>query len=115
MGGQRHAPVVLLPPAPGEELWYQLYKRRVGPRAGLDGSSEEKVSCPHRGLNPEASSLHRITMPTILARPPDIPAKGSQIRYRDLEHRAAHCFIGKRIGCVLFVVFPVLRLLLDFA
>ena len=33
----------------------------VCPRAGLDGCSEEKVSCPHQGLNPEPSSLHRIT------------------------------------------------------
>jgi hypothetical protein len=41
----------------------------VGPRAGLDGCSEEKVSCPHRGLNPEPYSLHRITILTTLARP----------------------------------------------
>ena len=76
----------------------------VGPRAGLDGCSEEKISCPHRGLNPELFSLHRIAIPTTLARPHDILAKGYQIRYRDLEHHAAQCFIGKRTGCVRSVV-----------
>ena len=76
----------------------------MGSRAGLDGCSEEKVSCSHRGLNPEPSSLHRITTPTTLARPPDIPTKGSQIRYSDLEHCAAQCFIGKWIRCVRSVV-----------
>jgi len=76
----------------------------VGPRAGLDGCSEEKVSRWHRGLNPEPSSLHRITIPTTLARPPDNPTEGSQIRCRDLEHCAAQCFTGKWIGCVRSVV-----------
>ena len=38
----------------------------VGRRAGLDAWGEENMYCPHRGSNPEQSSLQRVAVSTIL-------------------------------------------------
>jgi len=55
--GGRHAPAAL---PPGKETRYPLYRRRVGPRAGMDGCGKSR---PHRDSTPGPSS------PTALYRP----------------------------------------------
>jgi hypothetical protein len=51
VSGQRHAPAALYPR--GKDPRYPLYRRWVGPRAGLDTEDRGKILCPLRGSNPD--------------------------------------------------------------
>jgi hypothetical protein len=49
VSGQRHTPAALYPR--GKDPRYPLYRRLVGPRAGLDTEVTGKILCPCRGSN----------------------------------------------------------------
>jgi hypothetical protein len=62
LGGQRYVPAAL--PVGKSPSIHCI----GGCRAGLDGSGEEKYSCPYRGSNTEGSSPQRIATTTTPSR-----------------------------------------------
>ena len=63
MTGQRHAPAAV-PTGKGPGI---PYRRKVDPRAGLDGYTKEKISRPYQDSNPDrparSESLYRLSYP----------------------------------------------------
>jgi len=53
VGSQHHTPSAF---SPVNSPDYHYTQGWLGPRASLDGSGQQKVSCPHRVSNPEPSS-----------------------------------------------------------
>jgi hypothetical protein len=65
VGGQRRAPAALTP----RNTRYPLYRRWVGPRAGLDRCGKSR---PHRDSVTGPSSLKPVAVPTELSWPTDL-------------------------------------------
>jgi hypothetical protein len=63
---KHHAPVALSAPLPRERPCMGGW---MNPMVSLEGSGEEKVAYPHRGLNSEPPSQYRIAIPTAIPGP----------------------------------------------